>query len=102
MCEWVNVLHSPCKAPWIKAIYKCLIYHMSVRWLQIGNSFSSVDLTFILFTITSGFKSKVYTPLYRTLTHGGWLEELEGFVYVSIMSVSGSVSYGPLWSPAKT
>ena len=25
--EWVNVMHYLCKAPWIKVLYKCTIYH---------------------------------------------------------------------------
>ena len=28
VCEWVNVMHYLCEAPWIKALYKCTIYHL--------------------------------------------------------------------------
>ena len=28
VCEWVNVMHNLCKAPWIKVLYKCTIYHL--------------------------------------------------------------------------
>ena len=27
MYEWVNVMHNLCKALWIKALYKCTVYH---------------------------------------------------------------------------
>ena len=30
VCEWVNVLHNLCKAPRLKALYTCTLYHLSV------------------------------------------------------------------------
>ena len=28
----VNVMHKHCKAPWIKALYECTIYHLFYLW----------------------------------------------------------------------
>ena len=34
VCEWVNVMHNLCKAPWIKVLYKCTIYHLIIAMFE--------------------------------------------------------------------
>ena len=32
VCEWVNVMHNLCKAPWLKTLNKCTIYQSTIYW----------------------------------------------------------------------